>query len=112
MALHIGNNRCSKSKGGEPCISVCKKAQPIGEGFINKIYICKRCRGELILKYHIQDLECPLSLSGKHDWEKEENLSFQQTWKGQHIEDLERCSSCCAERRYSYFRAIPYNPHR
>ena len=112
MKLHFSKNICLKSKNQSGCILKCKAVASGGDGSINRLYQCKRCHRTEIVKSSIEGLECPLSISSKHNWIVKNNISFRQNWKTQEICDLEYCNSCGSERRNNYHRPIPYNPHQ
>lgn len=112
MGLKHGDEPCTRSKNGRNCIYKLHNSQPMGDGAVRHIYLCRRCG-----KVHYEDLlqgdvECALSNSGKHRWQRTENITFQQHYRYRDITDLETCSCCGAERMHSYKQMIGYNPHR
>jgi len=112
MGVKFTTTPCPRSKANRPCVLKHRSANPIGEGVIRHIWGCRRCGTNSFEDLHVSDTECALSSQGLHQWERVKTLSFQQSYRTQQIEELQRCKSCSAERHYHYQTDIAYNPHR
>lgn len=103
---------CPSSKKDRPCVLKIKATTLIGNGQRRVIRGCVRCKEMTTYTENIENMECPTSKNGKHQWVKTKNLHFRQFKRYQEIHDEETCPCCGSIQIREYKRDIGYNPHR
>jgi len=112
MGVRFTETACSRSKANRPCILKHVTSAAIGDGVVRQIWSCRRCGTKSYENIAVDEVECALSQSTKHQWVTVKNLYFKQHRRYREIHDRQECTCCGAVRDYEYQSMIPYNPHR